>query len=125
MAQFDIYPGKGDGCDFLLDLQDNLLDELSTRVVAPLAAEATLGPAMRILNPRLVIDGTPYLLLTHLLAAIPKKSLGQPGALQGRRRLQRKVPDQRHRIEALYRRRDPVPDRRSRAGSLQCLKNRR
>lgn len=78
MAQFDIYPGTREGADFLLELQDNLLDDLSTRVVAPLAAEATLGPAMRILNPRLVIDGTPYLLLTHLLAAIPKKNLGQP-----------------------------------------------
>lgn len=78
MAQFDIYPGTGQGCDFLLELQDNMLDDLSTRVVAPLAAEATLGPAMRILNPRLVIDRTPYLLMTHLLAAIPKNSLGQP-----------------------------------------------
>jgi len=78
MAQFDIYPGTGEGCDFLLELQDNMLDGLSTRVVAPLAAEATFGPAMQILNPRLVIDGTPYLLLTHLLAAIPNKSLDQP-----------------------------------------------
>lgn len=77
MAQFDFYPGTGQGCDFLLELQENMLADLSTRVVAPLVAEATLGPAMRILNPRLVIDGTPYLLLTHLLAAIPKKSLGQ------------------------------------------------
>jgi toxin CcdB len=77
MAQFDIYPGTGQGCDFLLELQNNMLDDLSTRVVAPLAGAEALGLSMRLLNPRLVIDGRPYVLLTHLLAAIPKKSLGQ------------------------------------------------
>lgn len=78
MAQFDIYPGMAEGCDFLIDLQGNMLDELSTRVVAPLAAAETLGPPMRTLNPRIVIDGTPYILLTHLLAAISIKNLGKP-----------------------------------------------
>jgi toxin CcdB len=78
MAQFDIYPGSGEGCDFLLDLQDNMLDELSTRVVAPLVAVDAVGPPMRILNPRVTIDDNPYILLTHLLAAISKSSLGKP-----------------------------------------------
>ena len=78
MAQFDIYPGTGEGCDYLLDLQDNMLDGLSTRVVAPLVAEEALSHPMRLLTPRLIIDGIPCLLLTHLLAAIPKTSLGQP-----------------------------------------------
>lgn len=78
MAQFDVYPGTGDGCEFLLELQDNMLDDLSTRVVAPLASEEALSHSMRLLNPRLIVDGRPYVLLTHLLAAIPRKSLGQP-----------------------------------------------
>ncbi len=78
MAQFDIYPGTGEGCKFLLDLQDNMLDELSTRVVAPLAAADVVGPPMRILNPRITIDDNPYILLTHLLAAISKSRLGRP-----------------------------------------------
>ena len=70
MAQFDIYPGPVEGCDFLIDLQDNMLAELATRVVAPLVSSETLGPPMRTLNPRIVIDGKPYILLTPLLAAI-------------------------------------------------------
>lgn len=78
MAQFDIYPGTGEGCVFLLDLQDNMLGELSTRVVAPLVDAKAFGPPMRTLNPQVVIDGNPYILLTHLLAAIPTKNLGTP-----------------------------------------------
>jgi hypothetical protein len=27
MAQFDIYPGRGEGVDFLLDLQDEMLEK--------------------------------------------------------------------------------------------------
>jgi len=44
MAQFDIYQGLGEGVDFLLDLQDGILENLSTRVVAPLALSETVGP---------------------------------------------------------------------------------
>jgi len=77
MAQFDIYTGTGEGYAFLVELQDNLLADLSTRVVAPLAAEETLSHAMQQLNPRIVINGRSYLLLTHLLAAISTNGLGQ------------------------------------------------
>jgi toxin CcdB len=77
MAQFDIYSGRGEGCDFLIDLQDNMLAELATRVVAPLVSDETFGPPMRTLNPRIFIDGKPYILLTHLLAAISSNSLGK------------------------------------------------
>ena len=76
MAQFDIYPGSR-GCDYLLELQDDLLDGLVTRVVAPLASPGAVTSPMRTLNPRILIDGNPYVLLTHLLAAVPTKMLGQ------------------------------------------------
>jgi len=85
MAQFDIYPGTG-GCDYLIELQDDLLDGLNTRVVAPLASPEAVTSPMRILNPRILIDGNPYVLLTHLLAAVPTKLLGQSvGSAQAQR----------------------------------------
>lgn len=80
MAQFDIYRRPGEGIEYLLELQDNLLDRLSTRVVAPLARADLAGPGMKTLNPRISISGEDYLLLTHLLAAIPATMLGEPVA---------------------------------------------
>lgn len=78
MAQFDLYQGMGEGCEFLVDLQDEMLNGLSTRVVAPLAPADSVGPAMRTLNPQITFAGEQYLLLTHLLAAVPVSSLGKP-----------------------------------------------
>ena len=78
MAQFDIYPGRGEGIDFLLDLQDEMLANLATRVVAPLARPETVGPPMKTVNPRVSVGGSDHIVLIHLLAAIPASSLGKP-----------------------------------------------
>lgn len=80
MAQFDIYQLQGAGIDYLLELQDNLIDNLSTRVVAPLALPEVVGVPMKTLNPRIPVGGNDYILLTHLLAAIPLSTLGEPVA---------------------------------------------
>lgn len=80
MAQFDIYQRQGSGVEFLLELQDNLLENLSTRVVGPLVSPETVGVPMKTLNPRIAVEGKDYLLLTHLLAAIPASALGEPVA---------------------------------------------
>ena len=77
MAQFDIYRRRDGGLEFLLDLQDEMLENLSTRVVAPLAPLATVGPPMKTLNPQISVGGVQYVLLTHLLAAIPTGALGE------------------------------------------------
>ena len=78
MAQFDIYgiPVRG-GVEFVLDLQDDLLADLATRVVAPLVEPDMVGQAMHTLHPRIWVGNEPYVLLTHLLAAIPAASLGE------------------------------------------------
>ena len=76
MAQFDLYKGPSSSADYLIDLQDDMLQNLSTRVVAPLVAPDKLGPPMKTLNPRIWIGGEPYILLLHLLAAIPATTLG-------------------------------------------------
>jgi len=78
MAQFDIYsmPVRG-GVELLLSLQDDLLEDLATRVVAPLAKPEMVGQATRTLHPCIWVGNKPYVLLTHLLAAIPTTSLGE------------------------------------------------
>lgn len=75
MAKFDIFDSPSRGAAFLLDLQDELIDTLSTRVVAPLVALENIDKRMKILNPVIPVAGTDYILMTHLLAAIPASAL--------------------------------------------------
>lgn len=81
MAQFDIYENPhrraGEPVEYLLDLQAGVLEDLSTRVVAPLVSPGKVGPPMSLVNPRIVVRDEVLLLLTHLLAAIPVGALGQ------------------------------------------------
>jgi toxin CcdB len=81
MAQFDIYENSqrraGDPVEYLLDLQAGVLEDLSTRVVAPLVSPEKVGSPMSLVNPRIVVRDEVLLLLTHLLAAIPVGALGQ------------------------------------------------
>jgi toxin CcdB len=57
---------------FLLILQSELLHELPTRVVAPLArANAIKGPSATMLNPEFEIAGTKVVMLTQQIAAVP------------------------------------------------------
>lgn len=81
MPQFDIHarPGRhpDDPVHYLVDLQADLLDDLQTRLVAPLVPFESVSTPIRTLNPRLDVLGTPYLLLTHLCAAVPVRTLGK------------------------------------------------
>ncbi|QTD43665.1 CcdB family protein [Ottowia testudinis] len=61
----------------LLDVQSNLLDDLGTRVVVPLAPHASHGSqAMTRLTPLLTVDDVNYLMLTPQLSGIPVRNLG-------------------------------------------------
>ena len=79
MAQFDVHrnPGKR-RYPLLLDIQDDLLSALATRVVVPLTPLKQLGarPITR-LNPIATIDGRDYVLVFQELAAIPVAALGK------------------------------------------------
>jgi len=77
MAQFDIYKCRSGGAEFLLDLQDEMLESLTTRVVAPLVSLEAVEIPIKTLNPLIPIGGIQYVLLVHLLAAVPKSVLGQ------------------------------------------------
>ena len=80
MAQFDLYvnPSKetSSAVPYLLDLQSDLLDQMTTRVVAPLFwAEATGAPA-RTLMPHFEVDGRKVVMSTPELAGVSRSQLG-------------------------------------------------
>jgi len=85
MTQFTVYKNKNPhtrvAVPFLLDIQNDLLDGLETRVVVPLhPASALKGKPLKTLTPILVIEGEPFVMLTPQLAGIPKSELGAPVA---------------------------------------------
>ncbi len=57
-------------------LQHDLLDDLTTRVVAPLVPVASRGHAARGLNPQIWIGDSPYALLVEYPAAATERELG-------------------------------------------------
>jgi toxin CcdB len=64
----------------LLDVQSDLLEELGTRVVIPLApvSVAAKRSTMQTLTPVCTIEGKPYVLIAPQLAGISAKELGPP-----------------------------------------------
>lgn len=63
---------------YLLDIQSDLLDALSTRVVIPLAAQGRgATPPLTGLMPVFEIDGKAYAMVTPQLAGVPRALLGQ------------------------------------------------
>ncbi len=82
MAQFDVYrnanPATRARIPYLLDVQSDLLDSLSTRIVVPLCKPDVLSgkPAER-LNPVFEVDGRRMVMLTPELAGVSRKTLGE------------------------------------------------
>lgn len=80
MAQFDVYLNPNaatrKSIPYLLDVQADLLDTLSTRVVAPLILAEEMGLAAKHLNPQFKIKGVAVVMSTAELAGIPNRSLG-------------------------------------------------
>jgi toxin CcdB len=78
MAQFDVHGDrKGKLYPLLLDVQADLLSQLGTRVVVPLAPKRKY-PArpIRRLNPVLMFEGVDYVAVFQELAAIAASELG-------------------------------------------------
>jgi len=81
MAQFSVYlninPNSCDAYPYLMDVQNDLLDTLGTRVVIPIARHSRLiNTPIERLTPILPIEEAPHVLLTPQLAAIPATELG-------------------------------------------------
>lgn len=78
MAQFDVHKNPRAGAyPLLLDVQADVLSQLSTRVVVPLMTLKRYGasPITR-LNPIAKIRNTEYVLVFQELAAVPASALG-------------------------------------------------
>lgn len=91
MAQFDVYrnpnPATRARIPYLVDVQSELLDSLTTRVVVPLCKPVVLkGRLAERLNPVFQVEGRKVCLLTPELAGVPARTLGVPvGSLSGER----------------------------------------
>jgi toxin CcdB len=80
MGQFSVYlnpnPETAADIPYLLDIQNELLDSLATRVVVPLYRRATFGKPARILNPCLTCEEEALVMVTQELAGVPQRVLG-------------------------------------------------
>ena len=80
MRRFDVFRNadraSAKHIPFLLIVQSELLDELPTRVVAPLVVPHALsGPPAKMLNPEFEIDGVRVVMLTQQLAGVAVQRL--------------------------------------------------
>ncbi len=70
MARFSVYANP-EGAGYLMDVQANLLSQLNTRVVVPLMPSTAAPKPAQALNPVFDIEGTPHVLVTQFMAAVP------------------------------------------------------
>ncbi|HAC59016.1 CcdB family protein [Parvibaculum sp.] len=82
MAALDIHanpePRTRGAMPYVIELQANLLSDLNTRLVAPLAPARLYKGAIPHLNPVIDIAGEPHVLLTHQMAALPARLFAAP-----------------------------------------------
>lgn len=82
MARFDVYkhpdPQLRKSTPFLLDVQSEFLDGLTTRVVIPMRIGTSFTLRARDLNPAFTIEGKEVVLDTAAMAAFPSLQLKRP-----------------------------------------------
>jgi toxin CcdB len=83
MPQFDIYlnPNKKSrtAYPFIIDMQNNLVDDLATRIVAPLALfNKFKDEELKKLTPRVSYEGRELLILVPQITSMPAKLLKDP-----------------------------------------------
>jgi toxin CcdB len=82
VARFDVYrhPDAAfrKNTPYLLDIQNDYISGVETRVVLPIRALKTLPLPMRDLNPLLEIDGAQVVLDAAAIAAFPASELRNP-----------------------------------------------
>ncbi len=77
MAQFDVYARVGRTKSYVVDLQADLLDQLTLRVVAPMVMSSTAA-VISGLTPLVQFQDNEYILLIYQLAAVPARELQYP-----------------------------------------------
>jgi toxin CcdB len=81
MAQFDVYqnpnPASKKHTPYLLDVQNDLFDALTTRVVVPLLSDKSMRAPATKLNPALNINGKVVYMSTAEIAGVPQSAIGK------------------------------------------------
>ncbi|HMO48173.1 MAG TPA: CcdB family protein [Rubrivivax sp.] len=79
MARFDVYANPDSSerryTPYFVDVQNDFIDGLATRVVIPLRKEAAFALPARDLNPMISVLGTSLVLDTAALGAVPVTEL--------------------------------------------------
>lgn len=70
MARYDVCINP-DGDGYLLDVQADLLENLTTRIVVPLMPVTDAPDPAKRLNPIFEIEGRRVVMMTQFLAAVP------------------------------------------------------
>jgi len=90
MARFDIYANpvtaERKHTPYFMDVQNNHIDHLATRVVVPLRRELSFGPRARNLNPLFAVGIDSVVMDTPALGAVPGSELRKPVANLGAHR---------------------------------------
>lgn len=76
MAQYDVHRIAGSG--LVVDVQSDLLDPLTTRVVIPLLPQSDAPSPARRLNPTFPVEGVDHVLMPQFMAAVTLGELGAP-----------------------------------------------
>lgn len=82
MAQFTVHRNRDrrsrSRIPYLLDVQNDLFRDLTTRLVVPLYLEKSNGlKPLTHLTPRMFIEGKACLVMTPQLAGVPARELGE------------------------------------------------
>lgn len=81
MARFDVYRPTGLPARYAVDVQSDILSELSSRVVIPLfPVQSSSERPLEKLKPVLTIEGQDFILATTDLGMVPTLALGKPVA---------------------------------------------
>ena len=80
MARLDVHPMPRGALGWLLDVQADLLEGLSTRTVVPLLPAAGSPPQIRGLNPVFLVAGEEAVMVTQAIATLPRAELKPPVA---------------------------------------------
>lgn len=82
MAQYDVFPNPSasarNGIPYVVVIQSDLLDALSTRLTVPLASVAFAGKVPTALCPTITVKGERLHALAHYAAPLPSKALSHP-----------------------------------------------
>lgn len=75
MARYDVYRFPHESGRLVVDVQADLLDGLTTRIVVPLISIEFAPPALHRLNPQFEIEGETFVFLVQYAAAVPESAL--------------------------------------------------